>query len=172
MWQINKSFSFAYAHRVHNQHLDADLVEDTKCKCRHLHGHTGKIVIHLTGTSLVNGMVTDFKHLGFLKKFIDDVIDHKFIIDANDPNFSKITNASKYSTISFEHYGIFDTSEETVEHEKEHADSFVIVDFVPTAENLAKWIWEYAESILEQKGITVSKVEWWETDKACATYIA
>ena len=27
------------------------------------------------------GMVTDFKHLGFMRNFIDDVIDHKSIYD-------------------------------------------------------------------------------------------
>ena len=51
-------------------------------------------------------MVTDFKHLNWFKQFIDDVLDHKFVLDINDPLFSTLLpqvnkNELIYVLISF-----------------------------------------------------------------------
>ena len=95
-WKIDKQFSFCYGHRVWSQKLIGDYCEsgDASCKCRHLHGHEGLVHVFLEAEELERGMVTDFKHLGWLKNFLDDNLDHKFIIDINDPWFPSITNAS------------------------------------------------------------------------------
>jgi len=89
---IDKSFSFCYGHRVHNQRLDTNFTEsgDACLACRHLHGHEGLIKVFLeeekTGINVQStGMVTDFKHLGWFKNFIDDTLDHKMILDIKDP---------------------------------------------------------------------------------------
>jgi 6-pyruvoyltetrahydropterin/6-carboxytetrahydropterin synthase len=44
---IDKSFSFCYGHRVHNQRLDTKFTEsgDACLACRHLHGHEGLIKV-------------------------------------------------------------------------------------------------------------------------------
>jgi len=95
-WKIDKQFSFCYGHRVWSQKLHGEYCEsgDTSCKCRHLHGHEGLVHLFLEANELERGMVTDFKHLGWLKNFLDDNLDHKFIIDLNDPWFVNIVGAS------------------------------------------------------------------------------
>lgn len=89
-WKISKSFDFCYGHRVWSQELNPDYSLDSCLKCRHLHGHQGQVVIYLEAQKLENGMVTDFKHLSWFKAFLDDVLDHKFIIDINDPLFETL----------------------------------------------------------------------------------
>jgi len=86
-WTIDKSFDWCYGHRVWSQELNAEFTADegTCLACRHLHGHQGKLKVMLEGDELERGMVTDFKHLGWMKNFIDDVLDHKFIMYINDP---------------------------------------------------------------------------------------
>ena len=93
-WIIDKSFSFCYGHRVHNQRLDTNFTEsgDACLACRHLHGHEGLVKVFLeegeNGSNVADiGMVTDFKHLGWFKNFLDDTLDHKFIMDTQDPLF-------------------------------------------------------------------------------------
>lgn len=88
-WVIDKQFSFCYGHRVWSQKLVEEFCEtgDYACKCRHLHGHEGLVHVFLEGDTLERGMVTDFKHLGWMKNFIDTWLDHKFVIDFNDPMF-------------------------------------------------------------------------------------
>ena len=89
-WQISKQFDFCYGHRVWSQELNTEFSLDNCLMCRHLHGHQGKVLVHMESEKLQNGMVTDFKHLNWFKKFLDDTVDHKFIIDINDPLFSTL----------------------------------------------------------------------------------
>ena len=90
MWEISKEFDFCYGHRVWSQSLNVEFSLDSCLMCRHLHGHQGKVIVYLKSDTLKSGMVTDFKHLNWFKKFLDDVIDHKFIIDINDPLFATL----------------------------------------------------------------------------------
>lgn len=101
-WTIDKQFDFCYGHRVWSQKLNADYCEsgDASCKCRHPHGHQGHVHIFLEGDTLERGMVTDFKHLGWMKNFLDDHLDHKFILDRNDPHFEKIADG-KLKTVEW-----------------------------------------------------------------------
>lgn len=85
MYKIAKQFDFCYGHRVWSQSLNPIFSLDSCLKCRHLHGHQGTINIFLEAEELKEGMVTDFKHLNWFKKWLDDTLDHKFIMDINDP---------------------------------------------------------------------------------------
>lgn len=99
-WSISKRFDFCYGHRVWSQRLQPDYCSegDATTKCRHLHGHQGELIVHITKYGpLDNGFVTDFKHLGWVKDFIDTYLDHKFIIDINDPWFANITNLKPFT---------------------------------------------------------------------------
>ena len=81
---IDKTFEFAYGHRVWTQQLNGEYAADLKCACRHLHGHEGKMQVYLkspSGQLDPTGMVTDFRHLEWLKKWINTYIDHQFVID-------------------------------------------------------------------------------------------
>jgi len=192
---IDKSFSFCYAHRVHNQTLNSAFTDrgETKCSCRHLHGHEGLVKVFLeeivTGKNISeNGMVVDFKNLSWFKNFLDDYLDHKMILDENDPllpyEVPEIWN--KGQTKLFEEFLIRDGSgfatvnlNKLVEMLKldlmhpfdrallEKYEGVVFVNFVPTSENLAGWLLQIAEE--KMKGldnVRVSAVEYWETPRS------
>ena len=202
-WEIDKCFSFCYGHRVWSQELKEDYCAtgDTLCKCRALHGHEGLLHVFLEGTELTRGMVTDFKHLGWLKNFLDGVIDHKFILDLNDPWFINIINAEpRFHKDTDELVGLLprqpmNTTDlnflETVpmyvpgtehlagwtldvEHlsgpEQEFFEGFFLVNFIPTSENLCKWIFDCINEKMSKINIRVSRVTWNETPKSRASY--
>lgn len=169
-WKISKSFDFCYGHRVWSQELNPDFSLDPCLKCRHLHGHQGKITIYLEATKLQNGMVTDFKHLNWFKAFLDDVLDHKFILDINDPLFETLLpHYTKDELMDFkEGYKLVDLTKIQNEaiHIKEMYESYVLVDFVPTSENLSAWLLEVASEKMQELGIKVSSLEFAETPKS------
>ena len=183
MFNIFKSFNIAYGHSVWKQTLNHKLATDCKLACRHLHGHNADVVIHVDADQLDHkGMVLDFKELGFVKKFLDDVVDHKMILDIEDPALKlflqsfDITNDDSYAHhLTYHDDGNYYTVNKSYYaelslREQEIYSGMIIVNFIPTAENLALWIYEYCQSKLE--GITdVSKVQIFETPKACAEYI-
>ena len=49
-------------------------------------------------------------------------------------------------------------------------EGLVIVDFVPTSENLCQWWYEVANKMLNGLGIDVVAVEYWETPKSHCRY--
>lgn len=169
MFKICKEFQFDYGHRVWSQKLNVELSLDNYCKCRHLHGHRGLVGVELVAKELKDGMVTDFKHLNFFKKFIDDVVDHKFLIDRNDPLLSNVAGFDRYDIVEYGRYGKF-PYDKFDGVEREHAESFVVVDFVPTSENLCKWFYEILVDKLKGTGITVSKVYFKETPSSYSEY--
>ena len=182
---IDKSFSFAYGHRVHNQRLDTNFTEsgDACLACRHLHGHEGLIKLFLeeiiAGKNIAeSGMVVDFKMTGWFKNFIDDVLDHKMILDVKDPllphevpeyikggelDFDKCeSHPEGYWTPVLSHLPK-DTSQAVIEK----YEGMVFVDFVPTSENLAAWLMTVAANKMSGiPNVRVSAVEYWETPKS------
>ena len=200
-WIIDKSFSFCYGHRVHNQRLDTKFTEsgDACLACRHLHGHEGLVKVFLTttdGSTNVSdtGMVTDFKHLGWFKNFLDDTLDHKFIMDIKDPLFKNefthcmgadgphegylrnfhimdegymvpdMTSLEEMLTTKLDDGKITQSEYDAVFEKYEGA---IFVDFVPTSENLAGWLLEVVTNKMKDlKGVKVKAVEYWETPKS------
>ena len=169
-WKISKEFEFCYGHRVWSQELNADFSLDPCLKCRHLHGHQGKVIIYLEATKLENGMVTDFKHLNWFKAFLDDVLDHKFIIDINDPLFSTLLPHYKKEELIAMPQGhmLVDLTkiEKEPAHIKEMYEGYVLVDFVPTSENLSAWFLTIASAKMSELNVAVSQVEFAETPKS------
>jgi 6-pyruvoyltetrahydropterin/6-carboxytetrahydropterin synthase len=183
MWKITKDFDFCYAHRVWTQNLEKELSCGASPKCRHLHGHNGIIKITLEGNKLDDrGYVLDFVELNFIKKFIDDVLDHKFLIDKKDPAYyyiihHKNNNGYKemYPLKDFpENYSIIDPNYfKTIYDENlvQILESFVIVNFVPTSENFSKWLFDIVDKKLKPMNIKVSSVQFFETPKSNSLYI-
>lgn len=175
-WVIDKAFKWEMAHRVWTQVLGHEhLSIDTECKCKHLHGHSYTVKIFLGANKLDDTqMVTDFKNLNFMKQFIDSVLDHKFMIDVNDPNFQLITGCvspsrandtvSDGTNLSY----IFPSAEADIQL---HRASFILVNFVPTSENICKYLYDYAAAQLENVANVVA-VELWETEKSHCRYVA
>lgn len=182
-WEIDKSFDFCYGHRVHNQTLNTEFTEnnDGCLACRHLHGHQGKIKVFLESDELNDGMVTDFKHLGWFKNFLDDNLDHKFIMDINDPLITheapEFCHEGKLVLDMCEQHpnGFYtlrlnlinvDPAEVNSQALIEKYEGMVFVDFVPTSENLCAWFLEIAKHKMRMLNVTVSAVEYWETPRS------
>lgn len=192
MWRIDKTFDFCYSHRVYVQRLNHDFcsVGDTACACRHIHGHQGKVHVFLESDTLDDrAMVVDFKEIGFMKDFIDGHLDHKFIIDRKDPMFghlvegtwNTVTDAEiKYVPVMIKGTSLVTgyvldlaaISQLAGTPEYEVLEGFFVVDFIPTSENLSRWLWEVAQTKLNQLNVTVKAVEFWETPKSRSTYTA
>jgi len=193
-WKIDKSFDWCYGHRVWSQELNAEFTQsgDTCLACRHLHGHQGQLKVVLESDTLERGMVTDFKHLGWMKDFIDNVLDHKFIMDINDPLLAHevpdlMSNTDKalrnfgfepelimtklkehpegYWTVKLHNF----THDEDNVRERaiyEKYEGMIFVDFVPTSENLAAWMFGIAKKKMAKMDVQVTAVDFWETPKS------
>jgi len=176
-WQISKEFDFCYGHRVWSQELDSEFSLDGCLACRHLHGHQGKIIIHLESTKLTKGMVTDFNHLNWFKQFLDDTIDHKFIIDSNDPLFDTMLTHYKAQTNLLSmpnNFKIVDLNiiKDKPSYIREMYEGYIIVDFVPTSENISTWMMGIIQQKMSQFDVKVSKIEFWESPKSKSVVFA
>jgi 6-pyruvoyltetrahydropterin/6-carboxytetrahydropterin synthase len=207
MYQIDKTINFCYGHRVWTQELNEDYCAkgDNQTKCKHLHGHEGSVRVFLEAEELNNGFVTDFKHLGWLKDFIDAYIDHKFIVDFNDPGINQIVggyinehvfveedelclrHSVEKSCIEIDDHiiplepleggltettwGLYVPDASPLEgYQKELIEGFLFVDFVPTSENLSKWLYEIVDKNMKRIDVVTSHIEWWETPKSRSVY--
>lgn len=114
---------------------------DYEGPCRNLHGHNGKVEVEFTTKELNSkGMVFDFREIKqVIKQWIDDHLDHVMILRRDDPMVPIL---------------------------KERAERFYALDSNPTAESIAKLIFDFAAS----KNYPVSRVTLWETASSSATY--
>ena len=176
-WIIDKTFEFCYGHRVWTQKLNGEYAADLKCACRHLHGHEGKMQVYLTADSLdQTGMVTDFRHLEWLKKWINTYIDHQFIIDKNDPLYDKIIGerglvpvlVPDTDFVAGYHLDLTGLQENTPEYE--YYEGFMVVNFVPTSERLSAWMADLVEAKMSKLGVKVHHIDWWETPKSRSVF--
>ena len=122
-------------------------------------------------------------------------MDHKFIIDINDPLFENLAGdlcLSDKHKRTFEdlmvnintdyNFAIPDLEQLTalnlggelrVEQRQalfEKYEGLIIVNFVPTSERLCQWWYEVANKMLNELGIDVVAVEYWETPKSHCRY--
>ena len=112
-------------------------------KCKNIHGHRWRVVLEVSKENLDDGgMVIDFTDLKHELKNFADTLDHAFIIEKG---------SLRYET----HKALLEYDFKIVE-----------VDFRPTAENFAKYIFDE----FKNKGYDVRAVEVYETPKNCARY--
>ena len=110
-------------------------------KCAHPHGHNGKIEIELAAGKLdKRGMVYDFGDIKeIIQKWVDRELDHKMILKDKDPLVKILKNLG---------------------------EPYFLMEENPTAESLARLIFDYAKS----KKLPISRVTFWETQSSSATY--
>jgi len=110
-------------------------------KCAHLHGHNGTVKIDLQNGQLnPQGMVTDFMDIkNSIGEWIETTLDHRMILEEDDPLADVL---------------------------RKHGEPVLTLPVEPTAENLAKLIYEQAEKF----GLPVCAVSVMETDTCTAEY--
>lgn len=131
MYRVSQEIEFCYGHRLLNYNG----------KCRHLHGHNGKVVIVLAGQELDDrGMLIDFTDIKQkVRCWIEENLDHRMILCERDPVLAVLVEAG---------------------------EPLFIIPENPTAENIARLIFEQAQT----QGLPVVEVLLWETSKSCASY--
>ena len=112
-------------------------------KCRHLHGHNGRAVISLEAPELdPQGMLVDFSEIKrHVQVWIDENLDHNLLLCQDDPILPLL---------------------------QERGERVFVMDRNPTAENIARLIFERAVS----QGLPVVEVLLWETENCHAAYRA
>ena len=134
---ISKEIEFDAGHRV-------PLHES---KCKNPHGHRYRLKVEIEGKLIKEGpetgMVRDFSIVKqLMMERIHDVYDHSFIIDEQDVEmrsiFADVLDVWKVN----------------------------IVDFIPTAECLAKHFYDLLKDDLD-----IVQIQLWETPTSCATFV-
>ena len=121
---VTRVIHFCYGHRL----------LDYAGKCRHPHGHNGKVEVAIDSAKLDKlGMVMDFEEIKQkVQKWIDSELDHKMLLNKRDP---------------------------LVKILKDLGEPVVVMDDNPTAENIARLIFDYAR----RQKLPVASVRVWET---------
>jgi|SRR5690606_13568880 len=120
-------------------------------KCRNLHGHRYKVKANVVGplksAGSETGMVVDF---GYIKRLlttdVHDVYDHAFVVQSTDTDLCAFLLDSTWNV--------------------------VVVDFAPTAENMAAAIYKDLAPKVAQMGqdVFLESIEVYETPTSVAVY--
>jgi 6-pyruvoyltetrahydropterin/6-carboxytetrahydropterin synthase len=152
--RISKEVQFDAGHRVPSH----------QGQCRNLHGHRYRVEVECRGRIITapghpqEGMLVDF---GFLKQILNervhDVLDHGFIVHCED---RRVLDMFSLDSIAAADLG---------------QPQFKLIPFddVPTAENIARWVWHEVEEDIEEAGdgnLYLSAVKVWETPTSLAIY--
>lgn len=131
MFSVSREIEFCYGHRLLNY----------PGKCRHLHGHNGRVIITFEAAGLdERGMVLDFTEIKrVINGWIDENLDHRMLLSRTDPVVPILQGLQ---------------------------EPMFLMDVNPTAENIAKLIFDIAV----EKGFPVVDVRMWETANCCAKY--
>jgi 6-pyruvoyltetrahydropterin/6-carboxytetrahydropterin synthase len=131
MYRVTREIAFCYGHRLLNY----------SGKCRHLHGHNGRVVIVLESESLDSrGMLVDFVEIKQkVQRWIDENLDHNMLLCRDDPILPMLI---------------------------ERGERVFVMETNPTAENIARLIFERTTT----EGLPVVEVILWETEKCYAAY--
>ena len=138
-----------YSLKIESSFDAAHFLTDYYGKCENLHGHRWRVVAYLSQDELQHegtnkNMVVDF---GVFKKGLRELtaeLDHTFLVEEGS------------------------LMEKTVECLREEGFSLSMLPFRTTAENLAKYFFDR----LASQGMSVSRVEVYETPLNCAIYAA
>jgi 6-pyruvoyltetrahydropterin/6-carboxytetrahydropterin synthase len=134
--KIAKRFRWEAAHRL--PWHDGD--------CRHLHGHSYRMMVEVTGEPGAHGMLMDFKHLKRLVGPLVDCFDHATLVSESDADLLGML--------------------ERLEMKR------AVLPYDATAENLCRYVMEHlgAEGyeVLDEHGVERVRVTIWETETCYA----
>ena len=110
-------------------------------KCKFLHGHNGRAVITIESETLdERGMVLDFSDIkNVVSRWIDENLDHRMLLQRDDPVVPML---------------------------REFGEPMFLMDTNPTAENIAKLIFD----VTAEHGFPIVETKLWETPRCFATY--
>lgn len=116
-----------------------------KGKCNNIHGHNYKVDVYIGSLELDDmGMVIDFGDLSQLKDWINSNWDHSIIINEDDQEIKSLLKNSIFRI--YEMKGN------------------------PTAENMAKFLFEKFSSLLKDDRLAIAQIEIYENDDSVAGY--
>ncbi len=160
---VGSTEAYVYATRYHDIST-GHRVYGHENKCRHLHGHNYRIHFTCTGALDTVGRVIDF---GVIKErlcmWLEEQWDHKFLLWAADP-LCRLASGFIHTSLP-EH--------DLIGVEKTLAESFVVVPFNPTAENMALYLLHViGPQRLAGTGVVLAEVKIEETMKCSAVATA
>jgi len=93
MYRISKKFSFSASHIL-------DLLPEDH-PCARMHGHNYVVTVHLKSeTPDEYGFVKDYTALKFIKRFIDETLDHRHLND----QISETPTSENIARFLYEHF--------------------------------------------------------------------
>ncbi len=131
MHRVTRVIHFCYGHRL----------LDYAGKCRHPHGHNGKLEVTVEKDSLDRlGMVVDFEDIkATVQSWVDGELDHKMLLNAKDPLVQVLRGLG---------------------------EPVVTMEGNPTAENIARLVFDTARGMK----LPVVSVRLWETVNSYAEH--
>lgn len=154
---ITKEIEIDLAHRIPNHNG----------KCYNIHGHRYKVEVGVNDKlvseegSSDEGTVIDFSDLkAIMMEEIDEKFDHSLCVFEDDilfPIFKSLEEGESVHTVhgDVESYRPF---------------KIVILNFISTAENFAKYLYFVLKGRLSKKDISIAHVKVWETPTCTAVY--
>lgn len=146
MYYVSKEFKFCSAHQLSDAYTT--LCHET------IHGHNYKIAVELRGGELdKTGMVVDFGKISkMFKSYIDKTLDHSLMMPKK----------------------IFDRYPDYFKILRIHNERLLVTTENPTAENIAKMLYDKFSEILEEtygvEEVTICRIKVWETETSFAEY--
>lgn len=163
---VTKEVEWDMGHRVPNH----------KSKCRNPHGHRYRLLVEVEGPLVDNpdnsseGMVIDFGDLkDVMKTQIHDLFDHGTLVYVGDKevlDIYKIDSVSALDRIEGVDPGNWVVKLDNTLHNW----NLSVSSFVPTAENLAAFIFGRMSNLLNKGEVRVKRVHLYETPTSMATY--
>lgn len=153
-YEISKTIEFDAGHRVPNH----------KSKCRNPHGHRYAVTVTLEGELVEitgasdEGMVADYSDLKrIMMEQIHDPLDHGFIVYAHDNLMRTALSPGQWW-----------------DHEQEAGWKVIILPYIPTAENIARWCYEKVQAPINDTfskyNLRIKNVAVYETPTSMAVY--
>ena len=142
--RVTKQFKFEMAHRLPSH----------KGACKYVHGHSYVVDVTVEAESRLNenGMVLDFSLLKQICNKLFDNWDHALMLQQNDPLY-----------LVLKENGLLSGENKIVD--------LMLVPYEPTAENMAKFIYDYLENeFMLNLDYSVYKIKVWETTTSYAEY--